>query len=276
MKKLNFLSILIFLALAHFLSGCYKLQTDYNYVKSTLDPHINMTAKDFMNSRGKGGVGSDTIFKWMQLGIEYAGIDMAEYEKPGRTFIFLTNSSIRTTSGSGASLKVTGGFFFDFPIIAKDASGNVIKSKIDPTLDSTRPALQWSEYSKETVKNYLLYFIIDGVYGFDNLGAVNQSVPTLLPAGAAVSKTDSKLSWVITKTTPNPNLSATTSFVLSPTLGTGGFDPEGKMNLKLANTQDAPIVLNDRVNDRTAGYIATNGQIHVFGATLFPFRYSWL
>jgi len=274
MKKLNIKPFLIFFALVSALSGCYKLQTDYNYVKHTLDPHINMTAKDFMNSRGKGGVGTDTVFKWMQLGIEYAGIDMAEYEKTGRTFIFMHNSAIRTTTGSGATLKVTGGFFFDYPIIAKDSAGNVIKSKINPALDSTRPAFQWNEYSKETVKNYLLYFIINGEYGFDNLGANNTTVQTLLPAGTVASKTDSKLGWVVTQTSPNPDLTAISNITFNSATGTG-FDPEGKMNLKLANTQDAPIVLNDRVNDRTAGYIATNGLIHVYGNTLHPFRYSY-
>ena len=275
MKKMNIKTLTMFFAIASYcLSGCYKLQTDYKYVPHTLDPHINITAKEFMNSRGKGGVGSDTVFKLMQLGVEYAGIDMAEYEKPGRTFIFMHNSAIRTTTGSGATLKVTGGFFFDYPIVAKDSAGNVLKSKINPTQDSTRPAFQWSEYSKETVKNYLLYFIITGEFGFDNLGANNTSVPTLLPPGTVASKTDTKLGWVVTKTSPNPDLTATTSITFNPAAGTG-FDPEGKMNLKLANTQDAPIVLNDRINDRTAGYFATNGQIHVYDKSLPPFRYSY-
>ena len=274
MKKLNIKSLLIFFALALALSGCYKLQKDYNYVKQTLDPHINMTAKSFMDSRGKNGVGADTVFKLMQLGIEYAGIDMAEYEKPGRTFIFMHNNAIRTTSGSGATLKVTGGFFFDYPIVAKDASGNVIKSILNPAVDSTRPAFQWNEYSKETVKNYLLYFIINGEYGFDNLGPNNTPVQTLLTAGTVASRTDSKLGWVVTQTSPNPDLTAIANITFNSATGTG-FDPEAKMNLKLAKTQDAPIVLNDRVNDRTAGYIATNGQIHVYGNSLPPFRYSY-
>ena len=273
MKKLNYFLPLILLLLIYTLPGCYKLQKDYNYVKATLDTHINMTAKDFMNSRGKAGVGSDTVFKWMQLGVEYAGIDMSEYEKSGRTFIFLHNSAIRTTSGSGSTFKVTGGFFFDYPIVAKDALGNVIKSKIDPTQDSTRPAVQWSEYSKETVKNYLLYFIIEGEYGFDNLGAINQSVQTLLPPNTVASKTDTKLGWVVTKSTPNHDLAAA-NITFNPATGTG-FDPEGKMNLKLENSQNAPIVLNDRVSDRTAGYLVTNGQIHVYDKTLPPFRYSY-
>src|SRR5437868_10201118 len=74
------------------LTGCYKLQKDYQYVKYELDPHINVTAKDYLIARGSltdlTGA-SDTVFKWMRLGIEYAGIDMEEYAKPGRTFIFL-------------------------------------------------------------------------------------------------------------------------------------------------------------------------------------------
>jgi len=274
MKKLNIKSLLIFFALGFALSGCYKLQKDYKYVKQTLDPHINMTAKAFMDSRGKNGAGADTVFKLMQLGIEYAGIDMAEYEKPGRTFIFMHNNAIRTTSGSGATLKVTGGFFFDYPIVAKDASGNVIKSILNPAVDSTRPAFQWNEYSKETVKNYLLYFIINGEYGFDNLGPNNTTVQTLLTAGTVASRTDSKLGWVVTQTSPNPDPTAIANITFNSATGTG-FDPEAKMNLRLANTQDAPIVLNDRVNDRTAGYIATNGQIHVYGNSLPPFRYSY-
>jgi hypothetical protein len=62
MKKLNIKSLLIFFAIASGLSGCYKLQTDYDYHKQTLDPHINMTAKAFMDSRGKAGVGDRHCF----------------------------------------------------------------------------------------------------------------------------------------------------------------------------------------------------------------------
>ena len=246
------------------------MQKDYQYVKYVLDPHINMTAKDYMNSRGKAGVGADTIFKWMQLGIEYAGIDMAEYEKPGRTYIFLHTSAVRTLSSG----KVNGGFFFDYPIVVKDSSANPIKSKLDSTADSTRPAVSWNEYPQQMVKNYFLYLIVEGVHGFDNLTIPNQSLTTAMPAGSVVSPTDSKLGWVVTKTTPNPDFTATTLIIFDPTAGTG-FDPEGKINLKLGNNDTSPIVVNDRTNDRSAGYIATNGQLHVFATTVHPFRYSF-
>ncbi len=263
-----------------FISGCYKLQSDYKYVKSEIDPHYNMTVKDFIISRGINGVGSDTIFKWMQLGIQYAGIDMAEYEKPGRTYILLHTDAIRRLSSG----KTTGGFFFDYPIIVKDSSGNPIKSKLDNSMDSTRPALYWTEYPKEFVKNLLLYMIVQGEYGFDNLQITDTAVQTLLPAGATASPKDSKLAWVVTKTTPNPDvtLSAAITFIANGSGGTG-FDPEGKMNLKIANNDASPIVMNDRSWDRSAGYYFTNGRAHVFCSTsssaptsgIHPFRYSW-
>jgi hypothetical protein len=276
MKKLNIQSASICLMMAVLFSGCYKLQKDYKYVKYTLDPAIGMSAKDFMTSRGKAGVGSDTVFKWMQMGLEYAGIDLSEYEKPGRTFIFLHNSAIKTVGTvNGVKNQINGGFFFDYPIPAFDAAGNLLKSKLNPAADSMRPAVNWSDYPQQMVKNYLLYFIIDGEYGFDNLTINNQSLQTLMPAGQIVSPKDSRLGWVVTKTTPNPDPTSVSSITFSYPTGGSGFDPEGKINLKITNNDQSPITINDRTNDRTAGYIATNGQIHVFGATVHPFRYSW-
>jgi hypothetical protein len=274
MKKIvfPFLSAVLIAALA--LSGCYKLQKDYKYDPSTLDPNINMSAKEFLLSRGTAGVGSDTVFKWMQLGLEYAEIDLAEFERPGRTFIFLHNSAIRTTSGSGATFKVTGGFFFDYPIYVKDGSGNIIKSVVDPTADSVRPAVTWNDYPKQLVKDYLSYMILQGEYTFENLGVNNISVQTLMTPGATANPRDSKLGWVVTRTTPNPDPASAAVIAFSATGGTG-FDPEGKMNLKLINSQNAPININDRTDDRTAGYFATNGKVHVFDKTVHPFRYSY-
>jgi len=274
MKRLNIKTVITCLLLAVLSPGCYTLQKDYKYVKYVLDPNIGVTAKAYMDSRGKNGVGSDTIFKWMQLGIEYAGIDYAEYEKPNRTYIFLYTNAVRTTSGSGATLKSTSGFFFDYPIVVKDALGNPIKSKVDVTADSLRPANSWNEYPQAMVRNYLLSLIIEGTYGFDNLTVENQSLQTLMPAGQVASNKDSKLGYVVTKSSPNPDLTQIAAITYSPTGGTG-FDPEGKVNLKLTNNDQSPITVNDRTNDRSAGYIATNGQLHVFATTVHPFRYSY-
>lgn len=271
MKKVNSKSVVVCMIVMIFFSGCYKLQKDYKYVKYVLDPNVGVSARDYMNSRGKSGVGADTIFKWMQLGIEYAGIDYAEYEKPNRTFIFLHTNAIRTLSSG----KVNGGFFFDYPIIVKDALGVAIKSKIDPTLDSTRPAVAWSEYPQAMVKNYLLSLIItDGIYGFNNLTVDNMSLQTMMPANQSVSAKDSKLGWVVVKSSPNPDITAAANITFDPNTGKG-FDPDGKINLKITNNDQSPLTVNDRTNDRSAGYVTTNGQLHVYDKTVHPFRYSY-
>jgi hypothetical protein len=50
-----------------------------------------------------------------------------------------------------------------------------------------------------------------------------------------------------------------------------GFDENGIFYLKILNNSDqAPIVHNNRTNDRSAGYITTNGIVHVFGASMAP------
>ena len=85
MKKFPIYHLTLILLAVTSITSCYKLQTDYDYIGFTLDPRINMTAKDFLLKRGSAGVGGDTVFKWMQLGLEYAGFDMSEFEKPGRT-----------------------------------------------------------------------------------------------------------------------------------------------------------------------------------------------
>ncbi|MDB5229476.1 MAG: hypothetical protein JWN76_281 [Chitinophagaceae bacterium] len=275
MKKITIYRLLLIGLTVVSLSGCYKLQTDYKYNAFTLDPKINMTAKDYLLSRGTAGVGADTIFKWMQLGIEYAGIDLAEYEKTGRTYIFLHNSAIRTLGTvGGVTNQTNGGFFYDYPIPVFDATGNPLKSKLDPTADSLRPAKTWDEYPKSFVKNYFLYLILQGDYTFENLTVNNLSIPTLLPPGTVADPKVSKLGWVVTKTSPNPDATLAANIYFDKTIGKG-FDPEGKINLKLVNSQDAPIMVNDRVNDRSAGYFATNGKIHVYDKTIGPFRYSY-
>src|SRR5690242_5761474 len=96
MKKSSLYQVFFMAVVAFSMTGCYKLQKDYQYKKSVLDPNINTTAKQFLLARGTAGVNGDTVFKWMQMGIEYAGIDLTEYEKPNRTYIFLHNNAVRT------------------------------------------------------------------------------------------------------------------------------------------------------------------------------------
>ena len=273
MKKQNIPSItgLILFIIGISLTGCYKMQKDYDYVKYELDPHVNMTAKAFIQSRSDSVTPGrvDTVFRWMKKAIEYSGIDWTEYEKPNRTYILLHTNAIRTYSGAN----VNGGFFFDYPVIVKDPSGNPYPSVLNPGQDSMRAAKNWNEYSVETVKNYLLSLIIEGEYNFDNLRPQNTTVKTLLPPGT-VAGNDSKLSYVVVQTIPNPDPTSAGSITFDKTNGRG-FDPEGKFNLKIVNNQNSPINVNDRTDDRTAGYISTNGPMHVFDRTIHPFRYSY-
>jgi hypothetical protein len=275
MKKNSIKILCGLMALTIFFTSCYKLQKDYDYKKVTLDPHYNMTAKEYLFSRDSfvAGVINDTILRWMKKGIEYAGIDWSEYEKPNRTYIFLHNSAIRTSTGSGATFRVTGGFFFDYPIFPKDVNGNPIPSISFPGTDSVRPAVQWSDYSVQTVRNYFLYLIGQGEHTFENLGVANTSIQTLLPPNTFAGN-ETKLSWVVTKTTPNPDPANAAQITFDKTIGTG-FDPEGKFNLKLVNSQNAPININDRTDDRTAGILTNSGPVHIFDKTVHPFRYSW-
>lgn len=250
--KTVFNTTLLALAVVVLLPGCKKLfglskQEDFDYVKETLDPHINMTARQFLENRSYGATPQDTVFKWMRLGLEYAGIDLAEFEKPDRTFIFMHNEAVRRLDATG---KVTGGMWFTYPIVLKDVNGNPITDPVTG-VPKTTPATQWSDYNKETVKNYLLYLIGQGVYNFEDLNNLNKDIQSLVPAGTVATK-ESLLGWIN---------------------GGKGFDQEGKFNLKIKSNNDlGPIVHNDVVDDRSAGYIATNGVVHVYGNPLVPYR----
>lgn len=250
--RITFNTLLFALAVMVLLPSCKKLfglskQEDFDYVPETLDPHINISARQFLENRSYGSIPQDTVFKWMRLGLEYAGIDLAEYDKPDRTFIFLHNEAVRRLDATG---KVTGGLWFTYPIVLKDPNGNPMVDPVTGVVKTT-PATKWSDYDKETIKNYFLYLIGQGKYNFEDLNNLNKTVQSLLPAGTVATK-ESLLGWVNNGK---------------------GFDQEGKFTLKIKSNNDlGPIVHNDAVDDRSAGYIATNGVVHVYGNPLFPYR----
>ena len=131
MKKLTIV-ITFFLGLS--LSSCslfeMDIQKDYEYKKSSIDARINKSAKQYIIDRGKNPiVANDTIFKWMQLGLEYAEIDLAEFDKPGRTFILLKNEAIRVRPANGIP---TSGMWFTFGLTSKNPDGTLkTKSRWD-------------------------------------------------------------------------------------------------------------------------------------------------
>jgi hypothetical protein len=255
--KNRYLLVLLLAIAAVGQSGCMKIfglepQKDYDYHPITLDNNINVTARKFLEDRAAGtGIATsstDTIFKYMKAGLDYAGIDLAEFEKADRTYLLLTNDGIRvlptkTTSGvvTTTSNIPTAGLWFDFQIV----------TSVNPTtgVPVTRPATKWSDYPKDDVKNYFLYLIGQGRYNFYDLNAANKPIQSLLAPGTALSK----------------------SSMLGYFANGRGFDQEGKFYLKVVNNSDtAPIQHNNKTNDRSGGYVATNGIIHVFGASLAP------
>lgn len=284
MKKINLL-LIGFLTAATIISGCSMFgldkQVDYEFQKNILDAHINKSAKQYLLDRGKNPVvPNDTIFKWMQLGLEYAGIDLAEYEKPGRTFVFLKNEAIRvlptrTTNGVVVTTSniPTAGMWFSFPLVSKNTDGT-LKLKTDGSVDGV-PVKNWSDYPKEDVRNFFLSLIAIENYGFENGTTTNSSLPTLLPSGT--SATDkSLLGWYLAGTTPNLNVSGDRILNRVNSLTPGqvyGFDPESRLNFRIVSSDFSPLRYNDATNAATAGLLATNGQIHVFGALIYPWRY---
>ena len=160
MKKIKFISIAIIIACISFsvtFTGCMKLQKDYDRVTNvdTLDAHVYNTAWGYLKSRAYANkTVSDTIFRRMYDGIIYSGIDTLEYTKPSRTFIFLTNGAI--TSSTGLWGKV---------------------------LNGTTAGKNWASYSKTDVKNYLSYLIMLGQYSHYNLKLTDVLSATLAPAG---------------------------------------------------------------------------------------------
>jgi hypothetical protein len=196
------------------ITGCKKiagleLQKDTDHETSVLDPHINKTAWQFLKERSILNQ-PDTIFKRMYDAIIYSGIDTAEYTQPGRTFLLLHNDAVFRAATPTAADCYWGRY---------KVGGQVAKS--------------WSQYTPQQVKNWLLYLIVKEAYSYDNLGAENVTVKTLLPEGA------------------DP-------------VNFGSI-----MTLKLSNDRDSRVRINDFINSvrvtvgRTSGILSDNGPIHV-------------
>ena len=215
MNRLKLFGTIVFtgliIAVAGTFGSCKKLalQKDYNRTPDTLDAHLNVSAWHYLMNRSIGG-SPDTIFKRMYDGIIYSGIDTNEYIQTNRTFIFLHNDAIYRVSGS----TVQPDCFF---------GRNLVGGK---------PATSWTQYSKDFVKAYFQYLLIQGQYSHFTLPTANQGVSTLAPQNTY---------------TGNP------SSVMNLRVYNGSY----------SNTQDEPIVINDSVNVRTSDMLPTNGVIQV-------------
>jgi hypothetical protein len=186
-----------------------NLQQDVGHETSTLDPHINKTAWQYLKERSILNQ-PDTIFKRMYDAIIYSGIDTTLYTQPGRTFIFLHNDAVFRT----ATPAPTDTYWQRYKV-------------------NNAPAKSWSNYTRQQVKNWLLYLIGTEEYTYENLSSENVQMKTILPEGADAA------------------------------------NPGSVMFLKISNDRDSKVRINDFLNTtrvtvvRTAGILSDNGPIHV-------------
>lgn len=127
--------------------GDMELQQNYHYHASVLDPNINMTTWDFMNSRNTAG--EDSLFSIMLDAINYAGLKDLYRQDNGYTYFLLTDTSF-TDPGQG--------YFHDHNIQSVE------------------------EMPVDSIKNLLLYHIVKGTYTSLDLTTTPQYVSTQYPA----------------------------------------------------------------------------------------------
>jgi len=163
--KLIYYSICICL-LAVGSTGCkkvfgLKLQEEVDHPTTTIDPHINKSAWQFIKDLALGTGVNDTIFKQMYKAIIYSGIDTNEYTKPGRTFLVMHNDAVlRKASG----LTTTDCYFGKYKVGAGVA------------------ATKWEDYPQLQVKNHLLSLIVQGEHTFENITPDPEYDHSLMPA----------------------------------------------------------------------------------------------
>lgn len=220
-------------AISALISGCslfgLDVQKDYDRTPKTLDPKIYKTTWEFIKEKGASPTNNNGLSRMLEA-IIYSEIDTLEYTKPGRTFILFTNASIFNTSATNTTV------FFN----------NV-------RINNAR-ATAWSSYSKEFVRNYLKYLIVEGIHDHYTIQA-NEVVTakTLAPAGYFNML---PAGYTMLNFLPDNN-------------------PESEMLLRVinsspSNTSDYPLQVNNTVNMRTSSIQASNGSIHVSGAYLTP------
>lgn len=130
-----------------------SVQDNYDFRQRIPDPAVKMTAWEFINQPR-----ADTLFVKMLAGIRYAGLE-AEYSKPGRTFILLTNKAIYEKSATGVEL----------------ATSYFVKNKV-----AGKAATRWEDYPVQQIRNLFLYHIMEGEYSYHNINTDTTVVNTLL------------------------------------------------------------------------------------------------
>jgi hypothetical protein len=216
-------------------TGCRKLfglenQKNEEHPITTIDPHINKTAWQFLKDRALGPSTSpnDTIFKRMYQAIIYSGIDSSEYTKPNRTFIFYHNDAIRRLSGT----TVTADCYFG-------------KYKVGPAPGVA--ATKWEDYPQIQVKNHLLSLIIEGEHTFENLTPDPEFEKTLMPLGYDPLNPESLVAFRVIN----------------------DRDSRLRINDFPGSDYPTPNLATPGLQVRTAGILSTNGPVHVVDRVVF-------
>ena len=231
--KLSYALVTICIACIAF-SGCRKIfglenQKNEDHPTTTIDPHINMNAWDFLKLRALGPSTSpnDTIFKRMYQAIVYSGIDSNEYKTPGRTFIFLHNDAVRRLSGSTPTADCYfGKYKVGTPAVA---------------------ATKWEDYPQLQVKNYLLSLIVVGEHTFENVFPDPKFANTLMPPGTDPLNPQSEIAFRVIN----------------------DRDSRFRINDFPGSAVPTPNLATPGIQARTAGILSTNGPIHVVDRVLF-------
>lgn len=88
MNKIINKSILLLVVLSTMATSCLELQRDYNYQSSVLDPHVNMTAWEYLETR-------TDLFSILLEALEYTGMkDYYTQTDALYTYLALTNTAL--------------------------------------------------------------------------------------------------------------------------------------------------------------------------------------
>ena len=233
--KMKIISVSIcVLLLALPFTGCkkifgLKLQENTDHLTTTIDPHINKTAWQFLKERALGAVPDDTIFKRMYQAVVYSGIDTNEYTKPGRTFIFLHNDAVRRFS-SGTTVDTIGSYFGKYKVGTPRV-----------------PATKWEDYPKTQVLNYLLSLIVQGEHTFENVFPDPKFEKTLLPPNTDPLNPQSEIAFRVIN----------------------DRDSRFRINDFPGSAVPTPNLASPGIQARTAGILSNNGPVHVIDRVLF-------
>ncbi|WP_299089553.1 fasciclin domain-containing protein [Bacteroides sp. MSB163] len=161
-KALALMVIPFFIASCELLGLDYQDSYDYDYSAGMPSNKIDMSAFEFIKSR-------TDIFSLLEEAILYAGVEN-EFKQSGMTYLLPTNTAFNSETSTDLSYFQT----HQLTYIDEETGELVSYAPISMTA-----------YSKEQVKEFLLYHIVKGKYTFTNLPAEPTWFETVATADTA-------------------------------------------------------------------------------------------